>query len=160
MPLFLPVFLTLLQNCFFSILLWERKKIWQFPLLFPWHTLCARKLAQRSWYCPLLGRCRVCTPRSCLVWPFWWNPHGTVLTSCCPGSKHSPPGCCTPFLSVAAVFHLYSLPGSTWSFPVCSGFCSELVNTIKWSCYGTSWQHKKLSHCLVVLFTQQFVPRT
>ena len=59
--------LTLLQNHFFSVLLWERKKIWQFPLLLPWHILCARELAQRSWYCPLLGRRCVCTPREELL---------------------------------------------------------------------------------------------
>lgn len=156
--------LTLLQNHFFSILLWERKKIWQFPLLLPWHILCARELAQRSWYCPLLGRCCVCTPREKLLGlALLVESHSTVLHQLLPREQAQAPwtlytlsvsGCCISALCAACCF-----PGSMWSSAVCSGFYREWVNAIKWSFYATSWQHRKLSHCQGVLFIQQFVPR-
>lgn len=99
-----------LAELFLLYTLWERKKIWQFPLLFPWHIPYARKLAQCSWYCPLLGRCCICTPRSCLVWPFWWNPHGTVSHPPLPREQAEPSwvlhtlsvyGCCISSLLLA-----------------------------------------------------------
>ena len=96
--------LTLLQNHFFSVLLWERKNIWQFPLLLPWHILCARELAQCSWYCPLLGRRCVCTPREELLGlASLVESHGTVPRQLLPREQAQPPwmlhalsvnGCC------------------------------------------------------------------
>lgn len=78
-----------------------------------------------------------------------------------PSHPHVHPGCCTPFLSVAAVFHLSVLlpPRQRGLFCAKLWLYSEWVNTVKWSFYGTSWQRRKLSHCQGALFIQQFVPR-
>ena len=147
---------VIFQGHLFSVPLWKRTEIQHFSLPLLWHIPCNQELAQHPTLAPSVRK------------PLCLHPEGRTARAgiiygvpTAPSHPHVHPGCCTPFLSVAAVFHLSVLlpPREHGLFCAKLWLYSEWVNTVKWSFYGTSWQRRKLSHCQGSLFIQQFVPR-